>query len=442
MPAPEGLAAELSGIIREAQAENRLPSVSAAAVRDGEIVWSEAVGLADVESGEEATPDHQYRIASITKTVTAVGVMRLRDQGRLSLDDALDRHLDGAEHGLTIRGLLSHLSGLQREVPGNVWETLEMPTREELLPRLAEAEKPLAPGAFYHYSNLAYSLLGEVVARVSGRPAEEELSENVLAPVGMTRTTWTAEAPAAVGYLVHPYTDVPRREPVVEGRAVAPAAELWSTPEDLCRWAAFIADPDPAVLSRETVGEMSTFQSMVDLTKWRLAYGLGLALYRNGDDLFVGHDGAHAGYLGHVSAFPPKRTGAAVLTNDGAGVTISALGIELSRAVAAAYRPVKDEWRPGEAPPPELEGVLGQWFSEGHPIVFSYRGGKLESMFPGARLDLGRSVYEQEDEDVYRVARGYERGELLRIIRDEDGVPVKLYFATYPVTREPSTLGG
>jgi hypothetical protein len=145
--------------------------------------------------------------------------------------------------------------------------------------------------------------------------------------------------------------------------------------------------------------------------------------------------------LGHVSAFPPKRTGAAVLTNDGAGVTISALGIELSRAVADAYRPVKAEWRPGEAPPPELEGVLGQWFSEGHPVVFSYRGGKLESVFPEARLDLGRSVYEQEGEDLYRVTRGYERGELLRISRDADGVPVKLYFATYPVTREPSTFG-
>jgi CubicO group peptidase (beta-lactamase class C family) len=442
LPAPDGLAAELSGIIREAQADNRLPSVSAAAVRDGEIVWSEAVGLADVEAGEEATPNHQYRIASITKTVTAVGIMRLRDEGRLSLDDRLDRHLEGAEHNLTIRGLLSHLSGLQREVPGEVWETLEMPTREELLPRLAEAERPLAPGAYWHYSNLAYSLLGEVVARVSGRPAEEELTEHVLAPVGMSRTTWTAAEPATVGYLVHPYTDVPRREPVVEGRAVAPAAELWSTAEDLCRWAAFIADPDPAILARETVEEMSMFQSMVDLTKWRLGYGLGFALYRSGDDLFVGHDGAHAGYLAHVSAFPPKRTGAAVLTNDGAGVTISALGIELSRAVAAAYRPVKDEWRPGEAPPPELEGVLGQWFSEGHPIVFSYRGGKLESVFPEARLDLGRSVYEQEGEDLYRVAQGYERGELLRITRDEDGVPVKLNFATYPVTREPSTFGG
>jgi CubicO group peptidase (beta-lactamase class C family) len=441
LPAPEGLAAELSGIIREAQAEKRLPSVSAAAVRDGEVVWSESVGLADVESGEEATPDHQYRIASITKTFTAVAVMRLRDEGRLALDDALDRHVPGAEHDLTIRGLLSHLSGLRREVPGAVWETLEMPTRDELLPRLAEAERPLAPGAYWHYSNLAYALLGEVVTRVSGQPAERYVDEHVLVPLGMKRTTWTAEQPAAVGYVVHPFSDVPQREPVIEGRAIAPAAELWSTAEDLCRWAAFVSDPDPAVLSRETVDEMSAFQSMVDLTKWRLGYGLGFALYRDGDDVFVGHDGAHAGYLAHVSAQRAKRTGAAVLTNEGAGVTISVLGIELSRAVAAAYRPVREEWRPGEEPPGEVEGLLGQWWIEGHPVVFSFRGGKLESVFPDARLDLGRSVYEREGEDVYRVSHGYERGELLRIVRDEAGVPVKLYFATYPVTREPTTFG-
>ena len=121
--------------------------------------------------------------------------MRLRDEGRLSLDDRLDLHLDGAEHGLTIRGLLSHLSGLQREVPGNVWETLEMPTREELLPRLAEAEKPLAPGAYLHYSNLAYVLLGEVVERLSGMTYERYVEQRLLQPVGLARTSWQDSAP-------------------------------------------------------------------------------------------------------------------------------------------------------------------------------------------------------------------------------------------------------
>jgi CubicO group peptidase (beta-lactamase class C family) len=441
LAAPEALAAELERIIRSAQAENRLPSVSAAAVHDGEIIWTGAVGLADTDSGEQATPNHQYRIASVTKTVTAVGLMQLRDEGKLTLDDPLDRHLPEAAHGPTLRQLLSHLSGLQREVPGEVWETLEMPTREELLPKLAEAERPLAPAAYWHYSNLAYALLGEVVARVTGGSAEEYLTKRVLRPVGMTRTTWTAEDPAAVGYLVDPYSDVPRREAVIDGRAVAPAAELWSTPTDLCRWAAFIADPDPDVLSRDTVEEMRTFQSMVDLVRWQLGYGLGFALYRADDRVFAGHDGAHAGYLAHVSVLPAAKAGAAVLTNSGAGVTISALGIQLSRAVADAFPAVPEEWKPGEPAPEELRGVLGVWWSEGHQLVFSYRNGALESDFPEARLGLGRSFYAQEGPDLYRVRKGYERGELLRIVRDEAGTPTKMYFATYPVTRTPETLG-
>jgi CubicO group peptidase (beta-lactamase class C family) len=441
LPAPESLTAELERIARTAQAEKRLPSVSAAAVHDGEVVWADAVGLAETERGEEATPDHQYRIASITKTVTAVGLMQLRDEGKLDLDDTLDRHLPEAAHTPMLRALLSHLSGIQREVPGDVWETLIMPTRDELLPRLAESERVLAPGAYWHYSNLAYALLGEVVARVSGQPAERYLDERVLGPLGMTRTTWTAETPAATGYLVDPYVDVPRAEPVIAGNAVAPAAELWSTASDLCRWAAFIADPDPAVLAPETMKEMRTFQSMVDVNKWRLGYGLGFALYRVGDLVFAGHDGAHAGFLAHVDALPAAKTGVAVLTNAGAGVTISELGLELSRAISDAYPPVPEEWRPGEAAPDELAGVLGRWWTEGHEVVFSYRNGRLESLVVDARLDLGRSVYEREGPDLYRIVRGYERGELLRIVRDDAGEPVKLYFATYPVTRTFETFG-
>lgn len=441
MPAPDALSAELSRIVREAQAEHRLPSVSAAAVRDGELVWEETVGLGDADRSEAATPDHQYRIASITKTVTAVGILQLRDEGKLNLEDRLTTHVPEAKHDPTIRGLLTHLSGIQREVPGDVWETLEMPTREELLPRLAEAEQVLAPGAFWHYSNLAFALLGEVLARVSGRTAENYLDDRVLRPLGMARTTWAPQPPFAVGYLVDPHADTVRREEVIEGRATAPAGELWSTAADLCRWAAFIANPDPAVLAPETVEEMCMFQSMVDLTKWRLGYGLGFALYRLDDDVFVGHDGAHAGFLAHVSAQRAKRTGAAVLTNAGAGVTISTVGLKLSKATADAYPPVAEEWRPGDAPPPELEGVLGRWWTEGHELVFSFRNGRLESLFPEARLDLGHSVYEREADDRYRVVKGYERGELLRIVRDDSGAPVKLYFATYPVTREPQTFG-
>src|SRR5918911_2092834 len=106
---PEGVAA-LDRLVRDAQADGRRPSVSAAAFRRGEVLWQDAVGLADAEAGVEATPDHQYRIASITKTFVAASIFQLRDEGRLDLDDELSRHVPEAAHGWpTVRRILSQL---------------------------------------------------------------------------------------------------------------------------------------------------------------------------------------------------------------------------------------------------------------------------------------------------------------------------------------------
>ena len=119
----------LSRILRAGQVEHRVPSLSAAVYRSGEVVWSEAVGIADAD-GAEATPDTQYRIGSISKTFTAASIMLLRDEGKLDLDDPLSAHVPEAHHGgPTIRRLLAHSSGIQREPPGEVWETLDVPAR-------------------------------------------------------------------------------------------------------------------------------------------------------------------------------------------------------------------------------------------------------------------------------------------------------------------------
>lgn len=416
--------------------------MSAAAVRDGEIVWSEAVGLADVAGGEEATPEHQYRIASITKTFTAVAVMQLRDAGRLALDDPLDRHVPGAARSPSLRFLLTHASGLQREPPGRIWETLQFPSREELLSGLADAEQVLAPGAYQHYSNLAFSLLGEVVTRAAGMDYERYVDERVLGPLGLERTSWKPEAPIASGYFVDPWTDVAVPEPVVEGRATASAGELWSTASDLCRWAAFLADPDPDVLSRETVEEMHAFQSMADLEHWTVGYGLALMLMRKGDRLFSGHSGAHLGFLSNVACHRQTRTGAAVATNSSAGVAITGLGLELADAVAEAFAADPRVWRPGEPPPDELTGVLGAWWSEGHEYVFRYREGRLEALLVDGSPGLDLTHFVREGDDCYRAVSGPERGELLLILRDPGGEVVRLEFATYPFTLRPKPMAG
>ena len=134
---------ELDRILAATQAERRPPSVSVAVFHRGEIVWSRALGLADVERREGATPEHAYRIGSITKTFTAVCVLQLRDRGQVDLDAPLRAYVDEAPEGPTVRQTLAHLSGIQREPPGEIWETLEPPSRDELLERLAEAEPRL-----------------------------------------------------------------------------------------------------------------------------------------------------------------------------------------------------------------------------------------------------------------------------------------------------------
>jgi CubicO group peptidase (beta-lactamase class C family) len=298
--------------------------------------------------------------------------------------------------------------------------------------RLGSVEQVLGPGEEWHYSNLAFILLGDAVERASGLSYECYVEERLLRPAGLERTSWTAAAPAATGYFVHPYADRAEVQPVLGG---APASgALWSTVADLCRWGAFLLDPDPAVLRRETAEEMQRFQAMADPEGWTLGYGLGLMLYRRGERVFAGHAGAHAGFLSNLAWDRATGTVAAVATNSGAGVPVIRLGIDLLAAALEAAPPEPEPWAPGEPVPAELEGVLGRWWSEGSEFVFRCRAGRLEALEEG---NATPAAFAREGADVYRVVAGPGRGEVLRVERDGNGDVTGLVLATYPFTREP-----
>src|SRR3954449_6111110 len=190
-----------------AQREGRAPSLVAGVVRDGGLAWS--AGRGDVP---EPHTDVQYRLGSISKTVTAVAGMRLRDEGRLHLDHPLDRHLTGTPFGdRTVGQLLSHLAGASAESPGGWWERTPGGSLADL--RLGPADFVLGAARRFHYSNLGFGLLGEMVARMRGTSWEEAVRTEVLAPLGMDRTTPRPVPPAASGVAVHPWADVVLREP-------------------------------------------------------------------------------------------------------------------------------------------------------------------------------------------------------------------------------------
>jgi CubicO group peptidase (beta-lactamase class C family) len=440
LPAPEPLARELERLVRDAQAEGRLPSLNAAVFGDGEVAWSEAVGLADVEGGEEATPEHQYRVASITKTFVAASILQLRDEGGLDLDDPLSRHVPEAAHAPTLGRMLSHLSGLQREPSGEVWETLEMPSAEELLERLEEAEQVLVPHEEFHYSNLAYALLGEVIARVSGISFEQYVEERLLQRLGLDSTGWEPQRPARP-YFVEPYFDGVQPEPEVRMGGANAAGGLWSTTRDLARWASFLADPDEEILSAASASQMRSVQAMLDQDTWTAAHGLGLQLWRRGERVFAGHTGGFPGFVSILAWSPKEKAGAVVLTNASAWPALGDVGLTLAEKAADELGAGREAWRPREAPPEEARPLLGQWWSEANEFVFSWREGKLQAELAGVPTVLPPAVFEPQGPDLWRTISGRERGEILRVVRDDEGEVVKLYWATYPFTREPEPFG-
>jgi CubicO group peptidase (beta-lactamase class C family) len=428
-------------LVAGAQIEGRLPSIAASVFHGQELVWADAIGLADVEEHREATPDTQYAVASITKTFAAAAVMQLREEGLLDLDDPLSRHLPEAAHGtLTLRRMLSHLSGLQREPPGEVWETLEFPGEAELLARLEDAEQVLGAGVAWHYSNLAYALLGHVVTRASGTPFRAYVEERLLDPLGLGRTTWGARPPAAKPYFVEPYADAVRPEPELELGGKGGESGLCSTVGDLARWGAFLCEPDESVLGAAGVAEMHELQVMAE-PDWSLGWGLGLALWRRGERVFGGHTGGFPGFLSILVYSRRERIGAVLLSNSGRWPKLADTGLALVQAALAELPPALEPWAPEEAPPAEIQPLLGRWWSEGEETIFSWRRGRLEARPAAAPPERPPSVFEPEGRDLFRTVSGRERGEPMRVVRDGAGAVARLYWATYPFTRTPQTSG-
>jgi hypothetical protein len=258
----------------------------------------------------------------------------------------------------------------------------------------------------------------------------------------MDRTTTAAIPPRAHGYLVDPYADRVWPEPLFPGFAFAPAGELWSTPRDLGRWAAFLAGPVAEVLSADTLDEMCHPQAMYDLDGWLLAWGLGLMLHRRGERVLIGHGGAMPGFVAGLAVRRPEKVGAVVFANTSAGAEPGELAVALTLDVVDGDPALPTAWRVGPPVASEYEGLLGRWWSEGSEFVFAVEDGKLAAR----RTDVPRSkppaVFERVAADLYRTVSGREQGEVLRVVRDDrSGAVIKMYWATYPFTRRPTTFG-
>lgn len=422
--------------VAEAQAAGRVPSLVLGVIRDGRLVHTAAAGGPGAPGDPGPDPDTGYRIGSITKTMTAALVLQLRDDGRLGLDDLLYRHLPGTPVGsVTLRQLLGHAAGLQREPEGGWWERNPGSDVDALLAGLTPDKVAFPPHRVYHYSNLAYGLLGAVVERVTGESWSGLLQRRLFDPLGMRATTYDPVEPFARGYVVHPYHGTLREEPRTDTGAMAPAGQLWSTVTDLARWAAFLAEPKPEVLAPETLAEMCQPVIMGDLEAWTHGHGLGIELYRDGERVYVGHGGSMPGYVATIAVHRRSRTGVVAFAN-AYGNPIGVLGREVLGTVIDHEPVPSTPWRPRVAPPAHVAPLTGRWWwmgiewdlswdaDAGEVVLATVRPGKLTRFAP-------------DGADRWRGRTGPDAGEVLQVRRDEAGVPAELDIATFVYTRDP-----
>ena len=343
----EKLASAFDGIRASMTDEARrigAPGLAWGVIIDGELAATGAVGLADVEGRRGASPASVFRIASMSKSFTALAILKLRDEGRLSLDDALTKHIPefaGVKlpttdaPAITVRHLLTHSEGFPEDNP---WGDRQLGIPEQTMSDWLKKGLPFStsPGTAFEYSNYGFALLGRIVGNVSGVPYGDYIRSQILSPLGMTATYWdTKDVPAdglANGYRRTGDTWV-KETPLPHG-AFGAMGGLYTSAEDLARYVAFMLSAWPprdgaetGPVRRSSVREMQQGQRHAGLAVFRqqpdapltvrtsaYAYGLGFTQdcrFR----MTVAHGGGLPGFGSSMMWLPEYGVGAIVLAN-------------------------------------------------------------------------------------------------------------------------------
>lgn len=317
---PEPLAATFDRILATAQAEQRMPSVSACVFRDGEIVWQRVLGLADVGDARSASTDDLYRIGSITKTFTAAAVLALADDGKLSLDDPLGRFVPAFPdpgRGATVRQLLGHTSGIRSvtSLGPRYWAQAGREIEPADLVAIFANEPPdFPPGTAYRYSNSGYVLLGLVVEKASGMPWGAFVAKRLLVPLGLSGTR-DGQGPGLVPGRARGTSRVKGggfenawHVSLTQGYA---AGALLSTAGDVATWIRRLSVQPP--VSADSARAMATPLALPDGKVPSYGYGLGIDTFAGRRRLF--HGGGLPGFDAWAAYVPGDDLAVAVLCN-------------------------------------------------------------------------------------------------------------------------------
>ena len=416
-PEVKGALAVIDAWIDGRQMFEKIPGISIGIVRDQDLLWANGYGYANLETNRPANADTLYSICSISKLFTAIGIMQLRDENKLRLKDSVSDHLywfdiaqaHESSGPVTIEGLMTHSSGLPRESDFPYWIGPEFPfpTREEMIEQLKSQETLYPSHRYFQYSNLGWTLAGEIIQERSGQDYDEYIREHIFLPLhlGSTRTYYPEELRGeelAVGY-TGMHRDL-RRNPVKPffTRGITPAAGFTSSVNDLASFASWqfrlLENGDDEVLAANTLREMHRVH-WVD-PDWKTTWGLGFNVRRADDTTFVSHGGGCPGYITSFTMVPKQKIAAVVLTNAGDGPAGS-MAVNILNTIGPA---LKKAATPSEDEIPDFSSYEGNYESRPWGGEFAVRqwGDQLVVIdIPGNDLKEAMIRLEHDSENTF-----------------------------------------
>jgi CubicO group peptidase (beta-lactamase class C family) len=368
------------------------PGASVAIIQHGKLLYEHGYGLANLEYNAPVAPDTIFHAASVSKQFTAMALVLLEQDGKLSLEDDIRKYLPELPdygHRIAIRNLLQHTSGIRDQ-----WQTLSIAgwrmddviTQQQILRMLFhQKELNFPPGTRHLYSNGGYTLAAEIVARVSGKPFPQFTAERIFRPLGMTRTHFHDDLRRIVPGRAYSY------EKEKDGYEAAPlnyanvgATSLFTTAPDLVKWLDNFREPK--VGGAAAIRRLEEQTVLADGKKIDYALGLTIGKYRGLPK--ISHAGGDAGFRSYVLWFPDLELGVAVLSNL-AGVNPGQAAQKVAE-VYAAGKMTADAAQGGERHYVALDAaILGRYtgyyrLDEGMLLRIVQEDGKLMAGPPGA----------------------------------------------------------
>lgn len=309
---------KLDRYIFDYQKNKNIPSISAGLIQNDKIIWRGAEGFADIENSVYASPRTVYRIASISKMITAVAIMQLVEKGKIKLDDDARKYLPNfpeKKWKFTVRQLLSHTSGIRTYRDGEFDSKSFYPSITDAIKMLADDPLEYEPGTKYLYSSLAYNLLAGIIEKTSGMSYRSYIELNIFAPLQMHSSYLEVQSEIvperAHGYFKGIYRKI-LNAPLADLSLKFPGGGIISTSNDLLKFGNNFLNG--TLLKTETVYKMIEPLKLKDGTI--IQYGLGCEVKTDSEGRFYfGHVGGGTGFTSHLVIYPNEKIVSVYLTN-------------------------------------------------------------------------------------------------------------------------------